>query len=84
LCILLRFIEYENAKSAEEAIGQMNGWELGGRQIKVGRAISSTPSPTGIPTLTLPTLGNPLAVLPPPVSGNVEPSSLLFYFGSYN
>lgn len=54
------FVEYEESKSAEEAIQQMNGWDLGGRPIKVGRAISSAPilptpgagllNPSGLPS----------------------------------
>eukprot|EP01089_Gocevia_fonbrunei_P000584 TRINITY_DN1058_c0_g1_i2.p1 TRINITY_DN1058_c0_g1~~TRINITY_DN1058_c0_g1_i2.p1 ORF type:complete len:224 (-),score=82.08 TRINITY_DN1058_c0_g1_i2:33-704(-) len=67
------FIEFENGQSAEDAIGQMNGWELGGRQIKVGRAVSSSPMPSEIPLgastttqpVTLPQDKNVNIVLPP-------------------
>eukprot|EP01101_Sappina_pedata_P007053 TRINITY_DN3656_c0_g1_i1.p1 TRINITY_DN3656_c0_g1~~TRINITY_DN3656_c0_g1_i1.p1 ORF type:complete len:253 (-),score=60.36 TRINITY_DN3656_c0_g1_i1:46-804(-) len=46
------FIEYDNEKSASEAMLHMNNFPLGGRQLKVGRAVG-----TGVPNL----LSNPLA-----------------------
>jgi len=42
------FIEFDDVKSAEDAISQMNSFELGGRQLKVGRAVTSS---TVIPAL---------------------------------
>jgi len=59
------FVEYEDSKAAEEAIQQMNGWDLGGRPIKVGRAISSTPllSSPGL----LPGVPSPMGNLPLPL-----------------
>jgi poly(U)-binding-splicing factor PUF60 len=40
------FIEFEEVQAAEQAISQMNGWEIGGRQIKVGRAVASALPPS--------------------------------------
>jgi len=59
------FIEYEEEKSAQEAIDSMNGFELCGRAIKVGWASNQTtaiiPPPSLIPTpaaASLPTISN--------------------------
>lgn len=44
------FIEYDNAASANQALASMNGFELAGRPIKVGRPDGvSTPVPSMVP-----------------------------------
>jgi poly(U)-binding-splicing factor PUF60 len=46
------FVEFESSKAAEDAITHMNGIELGGRPIKVGRAVTTTPIPIVAPTMS--------------------------------